>query len=84
MESYLYKFKRTLKFISVFSLLLSSLLFAAPASALSREVNPTLSTASLQLAYYGGYYHNHWRHYHRWHRGHHWHRGHWHHRHWRR
>ena len=94
MESSLFKIKSAVKFIVFFSLLLLSLLFFSPANAASstREVNASVhgsNAAPVQLAYYRGHYHRHWRgyHYHRgpyWHRGYHhrgYHRGHYH-RHW--
>ena len=82
MDSYLFKYKSVFKLLAALSVLICALIFASPANAASREVNPTTPTATpVQVAYWGGY-HRHWRGYgwHRYHRWHHWNR--WHH--WRR
>jgi hypothetical protein len=79
MDSYISKCNTLFKLIACCSLLFWALLFASPASAASREVNPSLNVTPVQLAYWGRYHHHrHWRGY-GWHRGHY---RHWHH--WRR
>ena len=82
MDSYVSALKPVFRFIAIFSLI-GSVLFAIPANAESRELNPTLNTtasttAPIQVAWWHrhwhryGWHHRYWRHYgwHRWHRYH--------------
>jgi hypothetical protein len=73
MENYLLKCKTALQLFAVFSLFIGALLFASPAGAVSREVNPLSAVpakvAPVELAYWHRGYHRNWNHrYHRYHR----------------
>lgn len=85
MDSYLSTCKSAFKAIAGFSILLSTLIFASPATAAvaAREANATVNkVAPTQVAYYGYHRYHRYNHY-RWHRGYHYNRYHrWHH--WRR
>ena len=59
MDSYFSKYQALLKIFIVFSLLFWFLMCASPASAASsKESNPSIGSAPVQLAYYTRYHRN--------------------------